>query len=394
MKRCFCKSLALSMAILNLCNPVLAVNQDVNEEIVTKNRSNLKSYLVTGLEVVGGVVLSGLAGFGVYSILKNPYEKLKEYEYKNEKIKHFMCGDKKIYNSMYKIYHSRNFADFTDNDVENFVFYICNMSNTVSDEDFKSFPPNLTGISLSKEEIKFYICILSTYERYFEFNKSVSEDAGRVCVGNAFRVFLNSRAYHDRKLKEKTESEKNYQVRIRSERCKFISQLLCNQSILDFKCDGIRGDYLEEFIKKFNEIELKMKNILSPNELSENSNDASSIEDRISEILRPIPELIEEFNNNMSVVVIPPSISCSKELENELNILMLPNGNKILRIGAYNLSLAKESDLLGQCFDSIKNLKKDLDSYDIQLLVSLGDCVLRISERLNEATDTMKSSNQ
>ena len=274
MKKYLCKSLALSMTFLNLCNPVLALSEDIQQENVTNNESNLKSYAIKGAKIVGGIFVAMLAGAGVYSSLNIG----KRWILKNENMKR-LGVDKEIYDSMYKVYHTRDLLsrDFTVQDRENFAEYIYGMYR-ILDEEPRFIPDNFANVKMSKEEVKIYTCIQLVYVGFFRDDVKISgdknslRDIDRVYIDNAFGAFKESDFYKKRNIKEDSEEGRliKYHELLRNlllsgeltilhsdrekDKPNSADDIAKIESIGIKGIEGIEGNYLEKFGEKLNEI--------------------------------------------------------------------------------------------------------------------------------------------
>lgn len=274
MKKYMCKSLALSMTLLNLCNPVLALSEDIQQENVTNNEGNFKSYAIKGAKIVGGIFVAMLAGAGVYSSLNIG----KRWILKNENMKR-LGVDKEIYDSMYKVYHTRDLLrrDFTVQDRENFAEYIYGMYR-ILDEEPRFIPDNFANVKMSKEEVKIYTCIHLVYVGFFRDDVKISgdknslRDIDRVYIDNAFGAFKESDFYKKRNIKEDSEEGRliKYHELLRNlllsgeltilhsdrekDKPNSADDIAKIESIGIKGIEGIEGNYLEKFGEKLNEI--------------------------------------------------------------------------------------------------------------------------------------------
>lgn len=377
MKKYLCKSLALSMTFLNLCNPVSALSEDIQQENVTNNESNLKSYAIKGAKIVGGIFVAMLAGAGVYSSLNIG----KRWILKNENMKR-LGVDKEIYDSMYKVYHTRDLLsrDFTVQDRENFAEYIYGMYR-ILDEEPRFIPDNFANVKMSKEEVKIYTCIQLVYVGFFRDDVKISgdknglRDIDRVYIDNAFRAFMESDFYKRRNIKE--DSKESYMIKY----YEFIKNLLLPNESVIWYFDGkelrtknvydlgslspewIKGDYLEKFKEELDAIisELRGSVYISREDLEgpDPKSDPSAeglvakAKDKEEKICKSINKLREEFQNNVIKVRFPKSVRCSKEMLDKFNVLELYD-YRILRIGTFKLNLEEEWQLLEGCMESLE----------------------------------------
>lgn len=440
MKKYLCKSLALSMTFLNLCNPVLALSEDIQQENVTNNESNLKSYAIKGAKIVGGIFVAMLAGAGVYSSLNIG----KRWILKNENMKR-LGVDKEIYDSMYKVYHTRDLLsrDFTVQDRENFAEYIYGMYR-ILDEEPRFIPDNFANVKMSKEEVKIYTCIQLVYVGFFRDDVKISgdknslRDIDRVYIDNAFGAFKESDFYKKRNIKEDSEEGRLIKYHELLRNLLLSGELTILHSdreedkpnsaddIAKIESIGIKGNYLEKFGEKLNEIlselsefrysekmlEKQKKQSQEKQEESESLSDADSDdsesectddeEDPISSppprhsvpllssddalnfsaenICKSIDALCEGFKNNVIKVKIPKFIRCDKSLLHEFGVLEMYN-DRILRIGTFELPLEKESRLLGEYCDKINFFLKKSKIKNSKI----GESLSKLNTAINQA---------
>lgn len=441
MKKYLCKSLALSMTFLNLCNPVSALSEDIQQENVTNNESNLKSYAIKGAKIVGGIFVAMLAGAGVYSSLNIG----KRWILKNENMKR-LGVDKEIYDSMYKVYHTRDLLsrDFTVQDRENFAEYIYGMYR-ILDEEPRFIPDNFANVKMSKEEVKIYTCIQLVYVGFFRDDVKISgdknglRDIDRVYIDNAFRAFMESDFYKRRNIKEDSEEGRliKYHELLRNlllsgeltilhsdrekDKPNSADDIAKIESIGIKGIEGIEGNYLEKFGEKLNEILSELSGFRYSEETLEEQKkqkkkkkkkERKNLNPRQTQIqttqktqaLPPIPSvpllssddalnfsaenicksidaLCEGFKNNVIKVKIPKFIRCDKSLLHEFGVLEMYN-DRILRIGTFELPLEKESRLLGEYCDKINFFLKKSKIKNSKIGESLS--------KLNTAIDQAK----
>ena len=326
MKNYLCKSLALSMTILNLCNYVSAFSEDVH---VANNRNNLKSYAIKGAKITGGVLTALLAGFGVFCISRDLYSKFENSDSKKEQMEKFLSEypdfDENTYVSVFKVFHS---SDFTEEDLVEFYNCVSKISSTYIDYnnpciiDYCRYK-NIFEYN-SKEFEKFYFCTRFIYEEYF----LPCKDGNRVCADRAIYILLNSNFYKYKRHDENTRNRLIYYD--------LISELLKSKTvnsgwgIYSTENIGADGFYLEKFHKK----------LLKTYDLSEIV--------RLSKIFRKEVQIIELSESDIA-------LSRIKKYMSSIVIQKADDKNKfILRTGSYGMTIDKEIKLLEECLEHLK----------------------------------------
>ena len=445
MKKYMCKSLALGMTLLNLCNPVLALSEDIQQENVINSESNLKSYAIKGAKIVGGIFVAMLAGAGVYSSLNIG----KRWILKNENMKR-LGVDKEIYDSMYKVYHTRDLLrrDFTVQDRENFAEYIYGMYR-ILDEEPRFIPDNFANVKMSKEEVKIYTCIQLVYVGFFRDDVKISgdknslRDIDRVYIDNAFGAFKESDFYKKRNIKE--DSEEGRLIKYHE----LLRNLLLSGELTILHSDrekdkpnsaddiakiesigikGIEGNYLEKFGEKLNEIlselsgfryseetlEEQKKQSQEKQEESESSSDSDSDspegvstddeEDPISSppprqpVTSPPPSLDDALNSSAENICKSIDALCEGFKNNVIKVkipkfircdksllhefgVLEMYNDRILRIGTFELPLEKESRLLGEYCDKINFFLKKSKIKNSKI----GESLSKLNTAINQA---------
>lgn len=445
MKKYMCKFLALNMVVLNLCNPVLALSEDIQQENVTNNEGNFKSYAIKGAKIVGGIFVAMLAGAGVYSSLNIG----KRWILKNENMKR-LGVDKEIYDSMYKVYHTRDLLsrDFTVQDRENFAEYIYGMYR-ILDEEPRFIPDNFANVKMSKEEVKIYTCIQLVYVGFFRDDVKISgdknslRDIDRVYIDNAFGAFKESDFYKKRNIKE--DSEEGRLIKYHE----LLRNLLLSGELTILHSDrekdkpnsaddiakiesigikGIEGNYLEKFGEKLNEIlselsgfryseetlEEQKKQSQEKQEESESSSDSDSDspegvstddeEDPISSppprqpVTSPPPSLDDALNSSAENICKSIDALCEGFKNNVIKVkipkfircdksllhefgVLVMYNDRILRIGTFELPLEKESRLLGEYCDKINFFLKKSKIKNSKI----GESLSKLNTAINQA---------
>lgn len=338
MKKYLCKSLALSMAVLNLCNHVSVLGKDIQQENVTNDKSNFKSYAIKGAKVVGGISVAALAMFGAVGIVRDAYSRLKNSTSKKESMERFLSVypmfDKNMYDSVFKVFHS---SDFTEEDLKNFHTCIYKISTFYSDPDLErgEMETLYTNKKMSikrfsnKFEVnstefkKFYYCARYIYDNYF----LPCEDSKHVCVDYAIYTLLNSDFYMYELIDE--------QARDRVIYCDLVDELLKNgimSSIPGARANpttNIDGHYLEKFCDRMGSKTCK----LTEAEIVNFCSNVQVIELQISDIR----------NLRLKKYIANP-----KNVKNDDAIIKC--GNKLLvRVGSYKIPVSRMIELLETC---------------------------------------------
>lgn len=337
------------MAVLNLCNHVSVLGKDIQQENVTNDKSNFKSYAIKGAKVVGGISVAALAMFGAVGIVRDAYSRLKNSTSKKESMERFLSVypmfDKNMYDSVFKVFHS---SDFTEEDLKNFHTCIYKISTFYSDPDLergemktlytnekmsiKRFSNKFEVNSIEFE--KFYYCARYIYDNYF----LPCEDSKHVCVDYAIYTLLNSDFYMYELIDE--------QARDRVIYCDLVDELLKNgimSSIPGARANpttNIDGHYLEKFCDRMGSKTCK----LTEAEIVNFCSNVQVIELQISDIR----------NLRLKKYIANP-----KNVKNDDAIIKC--GNKLLvRVGSYKIPVSETIKLLETC----KNyFEKKLEPY-------------------------------
>lgn len=344
MKKYLCKSLALSMAVLNLCNHVSVLGKDIQQENVTNDKSNFKSYAIKGAKVVGGISVAALAMFGAVGIVRDAYSRLKNSTSKKESMERFLSVypmfDKNMYDSVFKVFHS---SDFTEEDLKNFHTCIYKISTFYSDPDLErgEMETLYTNKKMSikrfsnKFEVnstefkKFYYCARYIYDNYF----LPCEDSKHVCVDYAIYTLLNSDFYMYELIDE--------QARDRVIYCDLVDELLKNgimSSIPGARANpttNIDGHYLEKFCDRMGSKTCK----LTEAEIVNFCSNVQVIELQISDIRNP---RLKKY------------IANPQNVKNDDAIIRKCGDKLLVRVGSYKIPVSKTIELLKICKNYFK----------------------------------------
>ena len=335
MKKYLCKSLALSMTVLNLCNPISALSEDVH---VANNRNNLKSYAIKGAKITGGVLTALLAGFGFFCVSRDLYSKFENSDSKKEQIEKFLSEypdfDENTYVSVFKVFHS---SDFTEEDLVKFYNCISKISSMYIDYSnpciinyFNRYKYKNIFEYNSKEFEKFYFCTQFIYEKYFLPRK----DDNRVCADRAIYILLNSDFYKYKRHDESTRNKLIYYD--------LISELLKSKTVNSgwgiYSTEDIDADgfYLERFHDK----------LLKTGDLSE------------------LTKLTKKFRSNVQVIEFQESDVELPRLRRYIidfkngkidDALIQKCGDRfVLRVGSFRISVSDTIRLLEECLEHLK----------------------------------------